>query len=47
MRYHKSFDHWCVIYSGTARRYFRSREAAIAEAVAHGLGIRAPLYSDA
>lgn len=47
MNYNKSFDHWCVIYSNNARRYFKSREAALVEAIAYGVKLCAPLYSDA
>ena len=38
--------HWTVIYAGGARRYFKTEEAARAEAYLYGIGIIPPLYRE-
>lgn len=47
MKYSLNFDHWTVLYASGHKRFFKTREAAIAEAVLHGIGIRPPLFVDA
>ena len=44
MRYAKNFDHWTVLYPGGSKAYFKTEEAARAEAVLYGIGLTAPLY---
>lgn len=36
---------WEVIYANGAKRWFWSKEEAVAEAALYGIGIRAPLYN--
>lgn len=46
MKYQKHFDHWTVLYASGAKSYWKTEEAARAEAVLYGIGLTAPLYRE-